>query len=321
MTETKKSSKWISPKKLSDLKVVVLCIAAATTFWILNALNKDDYSTVVDYPVEFLFDRDNFIPIEKLPETIQVEIKGNGWDLLQKYFKLNTNPYSIELRNPSERDFLLTSDLKRPLGEFLNPTQLVSVLDDSITYKIDEIQIREIQPVLDTLSFSMAKNYRIINEVKFSPNKLTIKGPSSILSELAKGYPLSLKESRIDKTIEKEVEVAIPSELSELISIEEKSVIIQFEVIAFLEGNKRLKLTKINFPRTVTIEDEEVSLMMYYLVDERKAPQLKDMEFEAVLDYSRRNREDSTIMIRVKPMPDYLEQVRVEPQLIKLKYE
>ena len=321
MTETKKSSKWISPKKLSDLKVVVLCIAAATTFWILNALNKDDYSTVVDYPVEFLFDRDNFIPIEKLPETIQVEIKGNGWDLLQKYFKLNTNPYSIELRNPSERDFLLTSDLKRPLGEFLNPTQLVSVLDDSITYKIDEIQIREIQPVLDTLSFSMAKNYRIINEVKFSPNKLTIKGPSSILSELAKGYPLSLKESRIDKTIEKEVEVAIPSELSELISIEEKSVIIQFEVIAFLEGNKRLKITKINFPRTVTLEDEEVSLMMYYLVDERKAPQLKDMEFEAVLDYSRRNREDSTIMIRVKPMPDYLEQVRVEPQLIKLKYE
>lgn len=321
MTETKKSSKWISPKKLSDLKVVVLCIAAATTFWILNALNKDDYSTVVDYPVEFVFDRENFIPIEKLPETIQIEIKGNGWDLLQKYFKLNTTPYSIELRNPSEREYLLTSDLKRPLGEFLNPTQLVSVLDDSITYKIDEIQIREIQLVLDTLSFSMAKNYRIINEIKYSPNKLTIKGPSSILSNLAKGYPLSLKESRIDKNIQKEVEVAIPTELSELISIEEKTVTIQFEVVAFLEGNKRLKLTKINFPRTVTLEDEEVSMMMYYLVDERNAPQLKDMVFEAVLDYSKRNREDSTITIRVKPMPDYLEQVRVEPQLIKLKYE
>ncbi len=321
MTEAKKSSQWISPKKLSNLKVVVLCIAAATTFWILNALNKDDYSTVVDYPVEFLFDRENFIPIEKLPETIQVEIKGNGWDLLQKYFKLNTTPYSIELRNPSDRNYLLTSDLKRPLGEFLNPTQLVSVLDDSITYKIDEIQIRDIQPVLDTLSFSMAKNYRIANEVKFSPNTLTIKGPSSILSELAKGYPLSLKESRINKNIEKEVEVAIPSELSELISIEEETVTIQFEVIAFLEGNKRLKLTKINFPRTVTLEDEEVSMMMYYLVDERKASELKDMEFEAVLDYSKRNREDSTITIQVKPMPNYLEQVRVEPQLIKLKYE
>lgn len=321
MTETKKSSKWISPKKLSDLKVVVLCIAAATTFWILNALNKDDYSTVVDYPVEFVFDRENFIPIEKLPETIQVEIKGNGWDLLQKYFKLNTTPYSIALSNPSEKDYLLTSDLKRPLGEFLNPTKLVSVLDDSINYKIDEIQIRDIQPVLDTLSFSMAKNYRIVNEVKFSPNKLTIKGPSSILSNLAKGYPLSLKESRINKNIEKEVEVSIPSELSELISIEEKTVTIKFEVIAFLEGNKRLKLTKINFPRTVTLEDEEVSMMMYYLVDERNAPQLKDMEFEAVLDYSKRNREDSTIAIRVKPMPDYLEEVRVEPPLIKLKYE
>ena len=321
MTEIKKSSRWISPKKLSDLKVVVLCIAAATTFWILNALNKDDYSTVVDYPVEFVFDRDNFIPIEKLPETIQVEIKGNGWDLLQKYFKLNTTPYSISLRNPAERDYILTSDLKRPLGEFLNPTQLVSVLADSITYKIDEIQIRDIQPVLDTLSFSMAKNYRIVSEVKFSPNKLSIKGPSSILSELAKGYPLSLKESRINKNIQKEIEVTIPTELSELISIEEKTITIQFEVVAFLEGNKRLKLTKRNFPRTVTLEDEEASMMMYYLVDERNSHQLKDMEFEAILDYSKRNREDSTITIRVRPMPDYLEHVRVEPSLIKLKYE
>lgn len=320
MTETKKSSKWISPKKLSDLKVVVLCIAAATTFWILNALNKDDYSTVVDYPVAFVFDRENFIPIEKLPETIPVEIKGNGWDLLQKYFKLNTNPYSIELKNPSEGEFLLTSDLKRPLGEFLNPTQLVSVLDDSIKYQIDEIQIRDIQPVVDSSSFSLAKNYRIL-DIKYSPNKLTIKGPSSVLSELAKGYPLSLKESRIDKNIEKEVEVAIPFELSELISIEEEFITVQFEVVAFLEGNKRLKLTKVNFPRSVTLDNEEISMMMYYLVDERKAPQLKDMEFEAVLDYSRRNREDSTIIIQVKPLPSYLEQVRVEPQFIKLKYE
>ncbi len=321
MTEIKKSSLGISPKKLSNLKVVVLCIAAATTFWILNALNKDDYSTIVDYPVDFVFNKETFIPIEALPESIPIEIKGNGWDLLQKYFSLNTAPYQIELQNPSESDFILTSDLRRSLGEFLSPTQVLSILDDSVTFKIDEIQTLKIKPVLDSTSFSMAKNHRIMSEIKFSPEKLTIKGPSSILKSLEDGYPLSLKESRINKNIQKEVGVSVSSELNDLISIEEKTINVEFEVIAFLEGNKRLKLKKINFPTTVILEDEDVSMMMYYLVDERKAPDLKDMEFEAVLNYSKRNREDSTITIQVQPMPKYLEQVRVEPQILKLKYE
>lgn len=321
MTETKKSTSWLSPKKLSDLKVVVLCISAATTFWILNALNKDDYSTVVDYPVDFVFNQEEFVPIETLPESIPIEIKGNGWDLLQKYFQLNTTPYSIELQDPSDRDYILTSDLRRSLGEFLSPTQVLSVLDDSIRYKIDEIQTMKIKPVLDSTSFSLAKNHRIISDVKFSPDELTIKGPSSILQRLKDGYPLALRESRINKDVQKDIEVAVPSDFNELISIEEKTVTVEIDVVAFLEGNKRLKLKKINFPNAVTLENEEVSMMMFYLVDERKSPELKDMEFEAVLNYSKRNREDSTISIQVQPMPKYLEQVRIEPQFLKLKYE
>lgn len=321
MTETKKSTSWLSPKKLSDLKVVVLCIAAATTFWILNALNKDDYSTVVDYPVNLVFNKEEYVPIEALPESIPIEIKGNGWDLLQKYFQLNTAPYSIELRDPADRDYILTSDLRRSLGEFLSPTQVLSVLDDSITYKIDEIQTVKIKPVLDTTSFSMAKNHRIISDVKFSPEELTVRGPSSILKSLENGYPIYLSESKINKNVRKEIEISVPSDFNDLISIEEKTVNVEIDVVAFLEGNKRLKLKKINFPKTVSLENEEVSMMMFYLVDERKSPELKDMEFEAVLNYSRRNREDSTITIDVQPMPKYLEQVRIEPQILKLKYE
>jgi hypothetical protein len=61
--------------------------------------------------------------------------------------------------------------------------------------------------------------------------------------------------------------------------------------------------------------------MAYYLVDERKASELKDMEFEAILDYSKRNKRDSTLFVLLSPNPKYLEQVRIEPPLIKLKYE
>ena len=321
MTEQKKSRIRISAKKISDLKVVVLCIATATTFWILNALNKDDYTTVVDYPIEFVFDKEKFVPIEKLPATIQVEIKGNGWDLLRKYFKLNSQNFPILIPKASEKNFLLASDLKRSLGEFLTPTQLLSVLDDSVKYQIDEIITMKIKPTLDSTSYSMAKNNRLDSKISFSPDKLTIKGPESILRGMKDGFPISLNESKINKNIEKKVEITIPSIYGNLLSIKEEFVNVQFEVATLLEGNKRLKIRKLNFPKSVSFSDEQASFMAYYLVDERKAPELKDMEFEAILDYSKRDKEDSSLFVLLSPNPKYLEQVRIEPPLIKLKYE
>ncbi|MEP0713361.1 MAG: YbbR-like domain-containing protein, partial [Algoriphagus sp.] len=156
MPENKKSPKRISAKKLSNLKVVVLCIAAATTFWILNALNKDDYTTVVNFPVEISYDQSEFVAVTSLPKSLEVEISGNGWDLLRKYFNFNNTPYPIELSNPARTNYILTADLKRSLGEFLSPTQLVSVLRDTLKFDINKIKTNKVKPTLDSTSYSMA---------------------------------------------------------------------------------------------------------------------------------------------------------------------
>lgn len=321
MAELKKSQNGISPKKLSNLKVVVLCVAAATTFWILNALNKDDYTTIVDFPIEFLYNQDRYMAVEPLPESIEIEISGNGWDLLRKYFNFNPEPYPIELDLPSSKGYVLTSELKRPLSEFLTPTQLISIVDDSVFFQIDEIKTLKLQPFLDSTGYSLSKNYRLLKEPEFAPNQLTVKGPSSILERYEGLFPVNLDEQKINQDIEKSVAISVPEDLSEFISIEEKTITVKLEVLAFLEGNKRLKVKKINFPRTVSLEKEDPLIMMFYLVDERKTDDLKELEFEAILDYSKRNRQDSTILVQVKPMPSYLDQVRIEPPFIRLNYD
>lgn len=321
MTEQKKSTKRISAKNISDLKVVVLCIATATTFWILNALNKEDYTTVVDYPIEFVFDKEKFVPIQLLPKSIQLEIKGNGWDLLQKYFGLNTNSFPLSIPKPTEKGFVLTSDLKRSLGEFLTPTQLLSVLDDSLKYQIDELIVMKVKPVLDSASYSLAKNHRIDSKISFSPEKITIRGPESILQSIKNGFPILLVESKINRSIQKQVEIIVPNQFQNLISIKETTINVAFEVATLLEGNKRLTIKKLNFPKSVSFPDDQISFMAYYLVDERKSSELKDMEFEAILDYYKRNKEDSTISVQLNPVPKYLEQIKIDPPLIKLKYE
>ena len=321
MSENKKSSWRISSKKLSNLKVVVLCILAATTFWILNALNKDNYSTIVDYPIEWEFDRERFFPVQPLPESVQIQISGNGWDLLRKYFNLNEPPYKITLADPSAMKHIQTSDLKRPLGEFLTPTQLIGFLEDSVKFKIDRIETRNLSPVLDSASYSLAKNAVIEGKIKFDPEVIKVTGPSSILDIFEGKFAVNLNQSRIDQDFNEEVPLTIEKNLAEVISLNRDKINVSFTVVTFMEGNKRLKVKKLNFPRTVTLEDESVTPVMTYLVDGRNVAELKEIEFEAILDYGKRNRQDSTISIRIQPLPSFLKEVKVSPEILKLKYE
>jgi hypothetical protein len=307
LAENKKSSGRISSKKLSNLKVVVLCIAAATTFWILNALNKDNYTTIVDYPIRWEYNREKYTAVQQLPESVPIQISGNGWDLLRKYFKLNEPPFIINLAEPGSKNYILTTDLKRPLGDFLTPTTLIGMLKDSLQYHIDPIETKKLKPVLDTTSYTLAKNVVIDGPIKFQPAEVTVVGPSSLIDSFNGKFPVSLNESRIN--------------LEDIVQLQDQELQVSFSIIQYLEGNKRLKLNKVNFPKSVSLENENLMPVVTYLIDGSKVTQLKDMEFEAVLNYSKRNKEDSTIVIEVRPNPSYLKEVKVEPPFVKLKYD
>lgn len=321
MPESNKSFLRISSKKLSNLKVVVLCILAATTFWILNALNKENYNTIVDYPIQWEFDRQNYVSVKPLPKSIQIQISGNGWDLLQKYFNLNEPAFTIILAEPSSKKFLLTSDLKRPLGEFITPTLLEGLLEDSIYFHIDRIITKKLTPVLDSTGYTLEENIEIDGKVRFVPNQIEFKGPTSIIEGFEGKFPLKIEEKNINGNFKKKIQLELADSLNGLVQVPNPELEVSFEVIRYLEGNKRLKVKMINFPRTVTMENEEVIPIISYLIDEKKVGELKDLEFEAVIDYRNRNREDSTVSIVLNPKPIFLKGISIEPSQIKLKYD
>ena len=301
--------------------MVVLCVAAATTFWVLNALNKDNYSTIVDYPVQWEYDQKNYIPVKSLPNSIQIEISGNGWDLLRKYFNISGTPYLIQLNSPAEKNYLLTAEIKRSLGEFITPTQLQNVIGDTIHYQIDRIVTKTLRPVLDTLGYSLDKNIALDGKVNFIPDQLEITGPSSVLEAFDGNYPVALNASKINSNFSGKVPLKVEESLAKLIQLKQKEIQVSFSVLTYLEGNKRLKIKKLNFPNTVSLTNEELVPVLTYLIEEANLPQLKDLEFEAILDYRKRNRADSTLQIEVNPNPNFLKEVRISPPQIKLKYE
>ena len=321
LPDSKKSPWRISKRKLSNLKVVVLCVAAATTFWVLNALNKGNYNTIVDYPVLWEYDQKNYVPVKPLPKSIQIQISGNGWDLLRKYFNISGAAYPILLQSPAEKNYLLTADLKRGLGEFITPTQLENVLGDTINYQIDRIVSKTLRPVLDSLKYSLDKNIVLDGPVNFNPAQLEVTGPSSVLEAFEGEYPVALNATKINSDFSGKVSLNVDKSLAKLVQLKQKEIQVSFSVLTYLEGNKSLKIKKVNFPNTVSLTNEELIPVLNYLIEEANLPQLKDLKFEAILDYRKRNRADSTLQIEINPNLKFLKEVRITPPQIKLRYE
>ncbi len=303
------------------MKVVALCFLAAATFWLFNALNKDNYSTVVDYPIEIIYDREEFMAVDELPKKIKIEINGNGWDLLRKYFKVNENPFLIEISNPATKNYLLTSEIRRSLADNITPTSLVTIMNDSLKFSIDKVVTRKIKVIPDTTSATLAKNFRLAGPIQIDPATVNIKGPTSVLQQLDGELKVDLGSQQISKNFNKILPITLADSLYEFLTIEDESVQVKFDVVQFLEGNKRLKVDLINFPTNVGLVQEPNSVMMYYLVDERRVEDLNKVEFEAVLNYRNRNRQDSTVSVQVTPLPGYLNNIRIEPEKFRLKYD
>ncbi|UJP65642.1 YbbR-like domain-containing protein [Mongoliitalea daihaiensis] len=311
----------LTPEKVRNLKVAAACFLAAATFWVLNALNKDNYNTVVDYPIEIIFDETEFMAVDKLPSRVTIEVNGNGWDLLRKYFKFNETPFLIEINNPSTKDYLLTSDIRRSLAENISPTSLISMVTDTVKFKIDKIVTRKIKIAADTSNLSLAKNFRLASAIEIDPAIVSVKGPTSILQKLNGELLVTVDENKLSGNYNKILPLELPSGTKEYLELDEESVHIRFEVFQLLEGNKRLKTKLTNFPKTASLKEDPGTIVMSYLVDERKAKQLSEMDFEAVINYANRNRDDSTVRIQISPNPSFLENVVIKPEVLKIKYE
>lgn len=317
----RKYFKKITKQKASNIKVVVLCVLAATTFWVLNALNKDNYNTVVDQPIEFYYDRDAYMAVEELPTKIRIEINGNGWDLLRKYFKFNVVPFPIELSDPSAQDFLLTSSFRRELAEQTAPTQLSAILEDTLKLSIDKIVEERILVELDTSRSPLAQQFRFASEIRLNPDSVTVVGPTSIIEKMEGKIKLNIGEEQLKSNFSKSIPLAVSEEYQDFITLKEKTVQVEFEVVEYLEGSQLLEINKINFPSTVTLPNEDSTVVMKYMVDERKVEDLGELELKAVLNYNKRNREDSTITVTLNQNPPFLDSVSFDPKQFKLVYE
>jgi len=311
----------LKPERYSNLKVVALCVLTATTFWVLNALNKDNYTTVVNQSIVFLYDQEEYMAVGELPGFINIQINGNGWDLLRKYFRFQATPFVIKLDDPAAKEYILTRDIERELSDNLSPTQLLGIIQDTVKFTIDPIVSRKIKIELDTTENILSNNFRFASPITIDPEAVTVRGAISVMQKLDGKLIVDMGEENVNKNFSKLLPLMIPKEYRDYLELEEQAVLVSFDVVEFLEGKMNLPLKKRYFPADVTIDESINSVSLEYLVDERALGEFQQLDLSAIVNYNNRNEEDSTVNLALSKNPSYLEIVTFDPPTFKLIYE
>lgn len=221
----------------------MLCLFAATVFWFFNALNKN-YSANINFPLDFDYDQEHYVPVKRLPTSVRMNVNGLGWDLFRKSSGLKVPPLIIPLENPTEVNKIVGSTLPALFSSQLEGLQINFVLVDTLNIEIDEKARRRLHLKVDTVWKYLNRDFGVINGIELVPDTVWIEGPKKIVNELPETIALALPERDIDSDFIGEVEIVFPH--NDVIKRNPPVVEVSFDVEKLMEINDRIQLKIVN---------------------------------------------------------------------------
>lgn len=224
-------------------KAVALCFLAATIFWFFNALNKS-YSTNINFPLEFEYDRENYIAVSPLPSQIRINVTGMGWDLFRRSVGLKVPPLVIPLEKPAEvRKIVAVPALFAPQLERFD---INFVLSDTLRVTIEPVEERWITLRLDAKALNLQQNHVRTSEPVLSPDSIHVAGPAPLVKSFIEPVYLKLADNNIDEDYNEDVEVELLH--NDLIERNPPTVNVSFQVDRLIEIQDSIPLRIINYP-------------------------------------------------------------------------
>ena len=295
---------------------MLLCFTAATTFWLLNALNKTYTNIRTTYPLAFVYNEEKYIPLNPLPDEIEINVSGKGWKLLRKSLMLDVRPAEILIQSIPRQDYLTGPALRSNVASVLDGLQLNFIFTDTIAFKFDRRIRRKIPLVVDSAAIVTAPNAFIASPVLVTPDSVLFDGPASIVGKLSEPFPVKLPVTNLDRSFKRFVPVDYPHKSLVTASISDVEVSFAISPLSWREVS--LTAGRQNFPDSLLNPVTETVTVRYGYAP-GYAARISPDQFAVNLDYSQFNPKDSTVAVVVTQKPPLVRKVTVEPKRVKLQ--
>lgn len=296
---------------------MLLCFLGAATFWFFKALNKEDYTATISYPITFQYGaKDSLILVEELPREIEVNVSGGGWPLFRKTLGFTKQPVEVTLDQPTKTPYLLGSSLLGSVIQQVRPLKVNGIITDTLKLHIERKVVKKIPMLVDSTKIDLTPGFRIIGPISINEDTLTITGPASVVDQLHDLHKVAIPESQIDENYDEFVRLEILDIPS--FSHQPEKVRVRFAVKPFVQETQQIPVTMRNFPddSSVVLDRNQVTCSFYF--PQQYLDSLSFFNLEAIADFTKMSLTDSTIIPELTRIPSYLQEVVLDAKPIKV---
>lgn len=296
----------------------MLCFVAAATFWLLNELNKP-FTTQTSYPVQFVYNDQRLVPIKPLPEEVNVNVTGRGWKLLRKALRVEVQPAEVYIRNLPRNNYLLGSALRPALVNAMDGLQLNFVVTDTLFFDFNARVTRRIPLQLDPSQKVTGERHAMLRPVRIDPDTIVFRGPSSLVDSLPNPFVLRLPITNLTESAKIAVPIEYDNKSLVKANITEATVSVRVRPLQQRELQVSPELVNVPLNTEVTLRPQTV--LIRYLALEDSGATINSDAFKAIVDFSRYNRQDSTVVPELVQKPAGARQITLWPERIKAVLE
>jgi YbbR domain-containing protein len=299
----------------TNWKAVILCLLAAAIFWLFNAFNKSQSSTI-RFPLRFDYDYQRYVAVKPLPHQININVTGSGWELIRKTLGMKLPELVIPVERPLETKKIPSGSITPLLASQLGNLTINYISIDTLRLLLEERTRRTFRLAVDLNKVRFKEGYGITGAVDIVPDSVVIDGPRSIVRSIPDTISVPLLAAGISKSFRDEVEVPLFN--SEAVQRNPPVVSIRVEVGEVETLEVMVKVNVVRKPRTQKALADSVKALIQIPVKQHNDFQDQLPGIQAMIDWNNVEKKNTKIYPTVIGLPVYARVIAIDTLSYKI---
>ncbi|WP_247076909.1 YbbR-like domain-containing protein [Cellulophaga sp. F20128] len=295
------------------VKIFLLFVLCATLAWFVSNLSET-YTANTTFNLNYINVPDSlFFTNNSSKKEVQVILRTSGFNFLG--FNFNRKDINVDLsdiENENNSYFLRQSVFRKQIESQLPNYEMLVSVDLKKDLLVDLYKSYTVEVPIDAnVTLDLEQNHMLENELKITPNSITISGPKSEIDTIKSIPTETLNFSDVADSFEETVGLVLPSNLKSS-KFSAKAVVVSGNVFRFSEKMIELAVEVVNIKEGMDIRTfpNKVAVLCKAKVDVLKG--IGAADFSLVADFNTYTEGDLPVLkLKVVKQPKGLYSVKL----------
>jgi hypothetical protein len=298
----------------------LFCVLISAFLWLMMSLSKE-YTIEINFPVTYINSPADKVIANRLSETIDIEIKASGFNLLIYKLKQKPEPLEIDIKDSKplsiKNHYYLLPNLRidKITPQFSSDIKIIKIYPDTIFLNFSK-KISRIVPVKANVKIAFDKGNLQTDSIKLSPSFIRISGASDLVDKITyvETEPLNLKNS--SDSLSRKLNILRTPALK-LVEMSQLTVQATVHVTKYTEASIDLPIIVENLPHGFGLKIFPDKVSIKYNVAFQNYDKINALQFRAVVNYSKVEPGSNKLKVQLLKFPPEISSVKIYPEKVE----